>query len=445
MKPARLQDSDKTKVRLASRTAVRNYFTGLATSGTANYWIDPANRYRKTATQTYGADAAAASVNEKSLIAYIAASAPAHLIDGWSYLARATDAILRGDLNAALHLGYYAELRAAMSILASEGIGVFNNRHPVIEPSGTRTTSIKDILFWQGNQYKKRVAGTHATVWPLLNHWSSLKRATDLINQLITPEGLNLKQWLDALSILSPLRAISKKWFCSWGIDLSKLNDDHDARNMVSYRPSEFRLPPAPSAQRTIEFVSDLWALFEPTVGGRFPQLEKELLRKIIQESGCKVNAAQLETSLGLDDAVAENWQKFLTSTQQPLPLILADQQSDVDSTDCALQVLSRAALLLFLATCSTRRHLVDAGYSAAMLEFFWRRLCEARFSGPASSLPDAPIDMWIDIDDHIVEAKKWSGSTTSGVSLGEWRKTQPDVANQITGFELAVVWGLVS
>ena len=417
----------------------------LVASGGKKYWINTANRYRKTATQTYANDVAATSIHEPSLIAYIAASAPAHLIDGWSYLARATEAILRGDLNAALHLAYYSELRAAMSLLACEGIGVFNNRHPIIEPSGTSTTAVHQIWLWQNTKFQKMRAGTHAAVWPLLNHWSSLKRAADLINRLVAPEGFPLRDWLNAVGIASPLRAISKGWFRSWGIDLSNLNDDHQSRNMVSYRPSEFRLPAAPTAQRAIDFVSNLWTLFEPTAGGRFPQLEKELLRKIVNESGQAVSGATLHTNMGIDLASATNWARFLANPGEPLPLTLADQLSDIESTDCSLQVMSRAALLLFLATGSTRKHLVDAGYSPQMLEFFWRRICEVRFAGPAASLPDDPIDMWRDIADRISEAKTWSDAAAPDTSLGEWRKIQPGVANQIVGFELAAVWGLVS
>ena len=52
---------------------------------------------------------------------YIASSAPLHLADGWNYLSRAFDAACRGDRGAAYHLSYYAELRAAMSLLATEG------------------------------------------------------------------------------------------------------------------------------------------------------------------------------------------------------------------------------------------------------------------------------------------------------------------------------------
>lgn len=444
----KLLNPDKTKVRLASRKAVQQYFAQWVAAGIDDRWLDAANRYRETATKTYDDDFNSSSVQHASLIEYISASAPAHLIDGWSYLGRSTDAILRGDLNAAIHFAYYAELRAAMSLLACEGIGVFNGKHPIIDQTGSYTSPIKHITkSWNKTKkkYESQGASTHKTVWPLLHHWGSLKRASDLIEELVAPDGYSLRQWLDAFRIPTSIRAISKQWLTSWGTDLTRLTDDHDSRNMASYRPSEFRLAPAPDASSAIEFVTDMWKLFEPTVGGRFPQLEKELLKRIIRTSGRPVSAAALEASLGMAPATAANWEHFLTSPAEPRPLELSDKNSDIDKTDCAFQVTSRAALLLFLATGSTRKHLSNAGYSPAQLEFFWRRLCEVRFDGPASSLPDDPIDLWGDIEAMISGAETWIGGASPGVSLGEWRKAQPDVMNQIVGFELAVVWGLVS
>jgi hypothetical protein len=335
-----------------------------------------------------------------------------------------------------------------MSLLACEGIGVFDKKHPIVGPSGVATSPISHIAGRWDNvkkKYGKDAATTHKVVWPLLQHWGTLKRAASLIEGLVAPEGHSLQQWLGALGIPMPTKAISKQWLVEWGMDLTRLTDDRESRNMASYRPSEFRLAPAPTATNAIEFVSDLWRLFEPTVGGRFPQLEKELLKKVIRSSGHVISASALESNLGMTPAIAANWQGFLSNPAEPRPLALADKSSDVDQTDCSFQVASRAALLLFLATGSTRKHLVNAGYSATQLEFFWHRLCEARFDGPASSLPDDPIDLWGDIETNVNDADTWRVGASPHTSLGEWRKAQPGVMNQIVGFELAVVWGLVS
>ena len=79
-------------------------------------------------------------IDDKAIAEYVAASAPLHASDGWHYLARAFGAISHGDRNTAIHLAYYAELRAAMAILASEGIGVLNYVHVVVDSSGNAST-----------------------------------------------------------------------------------------------------------------------------------------------------------------------------------------------------------------------------------------------------------------------------------------------------------------
>ncbi len=443
----RLLNADKSKVRLASRKAVEEYFIRLAAAGVNDRWIDESNRYREFATKTYDDDERSRSVDHVALIKYISASAPTHLIDGWSYLGRTTDAILRGDLNAAIHFAYYAELRAAMSLLACEGIGVFNSKHPVINKNSNSTSPIKNIELWDigSRKYKRRKASTHMSVWPLLHHWGSLERAELLIERLIAPDGYTLRQWLDALSIPWSMRAISRKWLTTWGIDLSRLTNDHDLRNMSSYRPSELRFAPAPSAPAAIKFVTDLWKLFEPTTGGRFPQIEKELLKRVVRASGQIITADSLVNNFGMRPAIAADWQHYLTNSDEPQPLMLSDKNSDVDQTDCSFQIASRAALLLFLATGSTRKLLVEAGYSSGSLDFFWHRLCEVRFDGPADTLPDEPIDLWGGIESTISEAEAWRAEASPNASLGEWRKEQPAVMNQIVSLELAAIWGLVS
>ena len=69
----------------------------------------------------------------QQLIEAVAAAAPNHCIDGWSYVSRAMSALLAGDLHAARHLSYYAELRAGLSLLGSLGIGIFNGINFVVD------------------------------------------------------------------------------------------------------------------------------------------------------------------------------------------------------------------------------------------------------------------------------------------------------------------------
>ncbi len=101
------------------------------------------------------------------MVAYISASGPCHVIDGWSFIGRAIDATLRGDSYAAIHLGYYAELRAAMALLACEGVGILNSRHATIDVKSNTHE------FGKGK-------GTHKIIWPCIQHWAGLAKAKSL-------------------------------------------------------------------------------------------------------------------------------------------------------------------------------------------------------------------------------------------------------------------------
>lgn len=67
---------------------------------------------------------------------YAAISCWGHVFDGWRYLSLAASALLQASRGKALHLAYYAELRAAMCILACSGIVTLKRRHYSITSTG---------------------------------------------------------------------------------------------------------------------------------------------------------------------------------------------------------------------------------------------------------------------------------------------------------------------
>src|SRR5207249_5741525 len=58
------------------------------------------------------------------LATFLAIGTCSHALDGWRYLSQAAFALLNGARRTSIHLAYYAELRAARSILGSSGIGI---------------------------------------------------------------------------------------------------------------------------------------------------------------------------------------------------------------------------------------------------------------------------------------------------------------------------------
>jgi hypothetical protein len=148
-------------------------------------------------------------------------------------------------------------------------------------------------------------------VWLALRHWSTLKRAGNLLEELIRPENISLVDWFSACGVVAPVREIARSWLRSWGLDLTMFDDDHDSRNLASYRPSEFRLPSVLDPLVVTTFVEELWQLFEPSAGRRFPKLERFLLRRAVRKSGVPNPSALNLEALGLSPLVATDWATF--------------------------------------------------------------------------------------------------------------------------------------
>jgi len=242
---------DKKALRSASRQAILDYFQEQPHCIRGQKWINKTNKYRLDCTRVFEADARKnpVAVDDKALKSYVAGTAPTHTIDGWSFLGRAMGAALRGDVYSAIHFAYYAELRAAMALLASVGIGVLNKVHPIFGV-GSASQRIP------GNK-KDRSKATHRVMWPLLDHWCGLQSSADLFERLVSPDGINLSEWLSETNVPTPTRALAKSWMRSWGADLRTLDSDHNNRNFVSYRPSEYRSPEPVEVNEVVAFVEE--------------------------------------------------------------------------------------------------------------------------------------------------------------------------------------------
>ena len=400
---------NKKILRKASRERVADSLASIPKSVARRKWLYKNNRYRVNCTKQFESDLKAnpSTIDHRDLTHYIIASAPTHAIDGWSYLGRSIDCTLRGDTYSAIHFAYYAELRAAMSLLASEGIGVFSKWHATIDDTGTCVPFPHNS---NRNPVRRSSAfGTHKVVWPMLQYWSTLKRASDLLDELISPSSIQMSTWLgDILGTSIRVRSIAQEWLTCWGLDISVVEDDHDNRNLASYRPSEFRKPIALDVHEIVQFVEELWALFEPSSLGRFPLIEKHLIKKAWQASGSNVPTIVELEGKGLDRVNANEWNSFLNNPIIPLPLEYGDKKSLLEDSYCHLQVISRAALLLFLSTLASRKLLVNAAISKDTLSFWWKHHGVERALWKNGNLPNDPLDLWKDIDTAIADSRTW-------------------------------------
>ena len=241
-------------------------------------WIKDTNRYRFDTIQKILADTQSNSIVQADMKEYIAGSSVVHCKDGWEFLGSSVDSLLKGREGHAVHLAYYAELRAAMSFLASFGIGVFQNRHCYVDASGT-------VVYRNAN-----TSGTHDFVWQVLNRWSITPlRATDLI-ELVEVDGRKLRDWISAdTAFLGPITAgnLAGNWMNLWSMDIQKLSDDRHIRNEGSYRPSNIDNTRRylRNIENELDFVQNTWRSCEPNGSLRFGNLDLFLLREIIVKS----------------------------------------------------------------------------------------------------------------------------------------------------------------
>jgi hypothetical protein len=428
-----LSKDGKKRLRKASREPVATYFQSLSSTDRRKKWLHTNNRYRLHCTHRYDCDLKAAppTVDHAALTAYLAASGPCHVIDGWSFIGRAIDATLRGDSYTAIHLGYYAELRAAMSLLACEGVAILSRRHATVEASGTT------------HEFSK--TSTHAVVWPCIKHWAGLAKANALLEASFRPANVALATWLTTLKVKVPARAIADHWLRCWGIDLAQYDQDHDARNLVSYRPSEFRPPRSDAIEKLCGFVEDLWKCFEPSEGNRFPVIERHLLRRALVAGKASMPlAADSLDPLGLQKAEAATWLAILNGHAEPIVFSEAETQSRVEDERCHLQVISRAALLLYLATAAARWHLAEAGYTRKDLEFWWARFGTFRGLWNNVDKPANPLDLWADILQLLRDNNEFITNSGAGLSLKSWRQGQCRAVEFMGAYELVAIWGLL-
>jgi hypothetical protein len=169
----------------------------------------------------------------------LAAEQVFHMIEGWRYASAATTAFLNNSQHTALHFAYYAELRAALSLLSWSGIRV--KRNGIVPQSPT-----------------------HTAVWGLWQSWVIRADAQALFNDNIRlTTGVSLAQVVTALQYIRPTQTLK-----GWGADLAKIKDDHSARNISSYEAFWMNTPLLKMKPEDLELILSLWKLLLPEETG---------------------------------------------------------------------------------------------------------------------------------------------------------------------------------
>lgn len=424
----------------ASANAIRDAALRMKPRFPNAQWIDPTNKYRLTASRTIKDDVQKGGgvFDGDSLSDYIAASVTLHCIDGWGFLGRAIGAYIEGDFAGACHMAYYAELRAAKSFLASEGLGIFHQHHISIDGSGS-------CDYFSGP--------THQKTWDALQSWADEPGNGTRLLSLFSVAGIDFKDWLDASSNGSTSIAttiIASAWLKEWSLDLNYFVADRDVRNSSSYSPQGIGGGiGTPSIDDTLRSITTLWESLEPSSTERFRELDYHLLKKALNRIySLKVGAPGYKTFikdvLGKLGQPGGKWlQDFLTKPTSSGDIFVFHHAQKQASTIDPLPIICRALLLLRVASAATEKLLRDVSISVSEIEFWWSELGVRTGLWRPGEEPGDMTELWEDVFVFLDDTDIWLDKNTPGASLAEAKSSPALPLMRLQEMHRAGLWGI--
>lgn len=400
----RLPTAEITTLQAADRSRIATALGGVLPLTEAR-WFPRGNGYVPNASERIESDSNAITKGRQpNFLRYVAGSVFTHCGDAWGFVGRALDALLRGDLGGAVHLVYYAELRAALSLLASEGVFIGNVDHFAITQASVQPF---------GKQNGRKV-GTHRFAWQALQAWTDGPRAMTVFSQVVRPGAVDFGDWVSSLTSRAAQAKVDAV-FKLMSIDLREFDNDHRRRNTASYNPSRLRPRDMPASEIR-DLVADVWRALEPGPSGAFPVLDDALLPELLRS----IYSSVQRTGVAWDDWVAslapasQSGSALLEAVRANGPgaastglvgAMYTSRATETDATVFLRPMLARTVLLLRIATGSAIQLLRDSGYGPASLSAWVESLAEARGLWPDGTPLDDPRDLWADVELALDEA----------------------------------------
>ncbi len=412
-------------------------------------WVGPRNRYARRTTERVSAEAKAKSLAEpRQMCQYTAVSIVLHCFDGWSFLSQATESLLGGDASTALHLAYYAELRAAMAFLAAEGISVLGNQHVWFDGTGT-------YHFLDGLR-------THDLVWLAIEKWADTPSKSIRLLKLLRVNGQDFTEWLAAAGFppTSPTSTeLAKDWLKAWSLDLDYLSKDHLARNEVSYRPQGL-LPnqSLPPVEYSLRRLVDFWKACEPSDSERFSLLDLNLLRRALERTYRARTGREpkgVHYAVFIDSTLSKlgmppssTLRDFLIRRIEPKnhPLLEeAGKPGQVLDRGLVrpLSVMARAILLLRLASAAASEFLHESSIQGADLCFWSHRIGEEIGLWKTGAAPDRMTDLWADVEANLETTESWCASNGASADAFDVKRDLASELAQLKQFQRVGFWGM--
>ena len=391
--------------------------------------------------------------NAKHLREYIVSSVPLHLFDAWNYFGQALYAQLRGASSLAIHLSYYAELRAAMSLLASQGIGVFDQNHYCIGPKG-RIARITD----KDNKGKEIRRGTHQAAWLYFEEWTKQKRSSDLLGEIIVFQSTSLVDWFDSISWKGVWAPTAQEILQDYGLDLRHMSNDRKFRNEASYRPNDIVGTNIVDISQRVDL---LMQMVEATLvtNGVFP-LDKYMVRSAIEKTrrsalrnGMTIDGRTYRNEIdrivamnvsgaALNSEVAAFILRQKAHKSEPLIFGEASRLKSKAYRKQHVPIMCRTLMLLRIVTGAVRKFLKSADISLEEIAFWWRVRGIELGLWTEDFMLDQIDDIWVDVEESLELFELWLDA--GGQSVYEFCSDHFDRIQHVTNVGRVAIFGLV-
>lgn len=432
----------------ASAIPISNAFSSLSSNFNTIEWLKPNNPYRSSSSSKIKQLTSLIPFTDDPLIEFIAASVPKNCFESWGYLGAAVRAVLAGDVWQARHLAYYAELRAAMSILGSQGIGVFDHNHIIIDNNNRcNLFPLNDI---------NRPSGTHLFTWEAIEYWSKQPKCTQLFGDQIKAFGYSLNEWLIAFPI-PHTNTTGYQMLNDWGFDLQNLSKDRETRNQVSYSPNFNPAKHYVTPNSIYDMLSSYWQFSEPS-GQAFSELDKFIVRLTLQKR-FKASRSRSTLEIAVNSAVDKLFthgmgdgtqiKDFLKNRElNATPQFFTDafKTSDLYASNQYKEVIARAFLLCRLASASTNNLVRTCGLKLSDLHTWWEFEGLKRGLWKKDQPPELVIDMWQDVGMAISDIGDWikaNNTEPQKSCLLSLQETEATNLVSLAKFERIALWAL--
>lgn len=434
--PKPFSAAESARFARANPSALALVFSRMRPQLQKSMWLAKRNPFRFNVVNAISVEKAKRSPQFATLIKYIAASAPLHAADSTKYIGKALLCASLNDVHAARHFAYYAELRAAMSILACAGIGVFGRSHAIVT-SQTKVEFVTD-------------RPTHEFVWLAFAQWAGSLHAWNTIAHAVDIAGKSLGDIVAATRSGFSASGTIAGWMHDWGMDLASLAADQDRRNESTYRPTEMEPVEQCALSTTLRFIETFWELFDPSQLTRFAALDEHLVRFALETVLSRPNQgitladySSIMSSMGLTPTTYPRIQEVLTRSggfaKDSAIFDYAKVKPVHDDTTLHLSMISRAALLSRLAIGSVVDFVTSAGVPRTELDFWLDEF--ALNSGLWTSRPPDLQDLWFDVETALTNL---SGASTT-MSQQIWSATHAQDILVLGEFERVAAWGIAS